>query len=50
MFCWNCDGKNLFFLGYLMDAVPTAANRQGKQRRCACGACVFLLCPMAALV
>lgn len=48
MFCWNCNGKNLFFLGYLVDAVPTAANRRGKQR--VPGACVFLLYSIAALV
>lgn len=48
MFCWNCNGKNLFFPGYLVHAVPTAANRRGKQRRW--GACVFLLYPSVALV
>lgn len=37
-FCWNCYEINLDFLGYIGDAVPTAATqlRQAKGRACFC--------------
>lgn len=37
-FCWNCNEINMDFLGYIWDAVPTAATqlRQAEGRACLC--------------